>query len=89
MTNPYPEFITDEVSGCEVPNERYKIWEQGFNVGQEQKAKEIGEWLPTQIKPILSNLIAKYPEANTATIMVYFMDSISESLKSGKSVGSK
>ena len=30
MFNPYPEKLVDEVSGIEVPNEKHKIWYEGY-----------------------------------------------------------
>ena len=29
-SNPYPELITDESSGIEVPNIAYRIWLEGY-----------------------------------------------------------
>jgi len=28
--NPYPQFLIDEVSGIEVPNQKHQIWEEGY-----------------------------------------------------------
>jgi len=32
-SNPYPEKITDEISGVEVPNEHHRIWQEGYEAG--------------------------------------------------------
>lgn len=35
-TNPYPEFIVDEVSGIKVKNEKYDIWEARYNASKDR-----------------------------------------------------
>ncbi len=30
MKNPYPEFIIDETSGCEVKNGKHTLWQEGY-----------------------------------------------------------
>ncbi len=35
--NPYPEFLIDEASGIEVPDNRYKIWVEGYEAGRKSK----------------------------------------------------
>jgi len=32
--NPYLEFLIDEVSGIEVPNQKHQIWEEGYRAGK-------------------------------------------------------
>ena len=39
--NPYPKVIADEVSGIEVSNNDYYIWEEGFKAG----VKEVVEFV--------------------------------------------
>ena len=34
--NPYPKTIVDETSGVEVPNEKYRIWQEGYEAGLEE-----------------------------------------------------
>jgi len=30
MKNPHPEFILDEISGINVPNQRHRDWNEGY-----------------------------------------------------------
>jgi len=32
--NPYPEILVDETSVVEVPNDRHRIWNEGYEAGQ-------------------------------------------------------
>jgi len=32
--NPYPEMITDESSGIQVPNIAHRIWLEGYEAGK-------------------------------------------------------
>jgi hypothetical protein len=34
--NPYPQFLTDEISGMQVADTRHKIWADGYRVGQRE-----------------------------------------------------
>jgi hypothetical protein len=34
--NPYPQFLTDEVSGMQVPDTKHEIWADGYRVGQRE-----------------------------------------------------
>jgi hypothetical protein len=34
--NPYPQLMTDEVSGVQVPDIRHEIWADGYRVGQRE-----------------------------------------------------
>lgn len=31
--NPYPKLLEDEISGILVPDDRHKIWQEGYEVG--------------------------------------------------------
>ncbi len=33
MRNPYPKGIEDESSGITVPNDRHRIWQEGYEAG--------------------------------------------------------
>jgi len=33
MRNPYPKGIEDEPSGITVPNDRHRIWQEGYEAG--------------------------------------------------------
>jgi len=33
MRNPYPKGIEDESSGITVPNDKHRIWQEGFEAG--------------------------------------------------------
>ena len=46
--------------------------------------KEVGEWLPKQVKPLMNKLFEKYPAANTATIVIYLVDELTSALKRGE-----
>ena len=39
-SNPYPEMITDESSGIQVPNIAYRIWREGFNAALEESTSD-------------------------------------------------
>lgn len=41
MVNPYPKTITDEVSGIEVKNIKYEVFEEGRREG----IKQLVKWL--------------------------------------------
>ena len=41
--NPYPETITDEVSGVEVPNDLWRAWQEGQNATLKAVIKWLGE----------------------------------------------
>jgi len=32
--NPYPEILVDETSGVKVPDDRHRIWDEGYAAGQ-------------------------------------------------------
>lgn len=32
--NPYPKTLIDEASGIQVPDSRYKIWAEGYEMGR-------------------------------------------------------
>ena len=34
--NPYPEMITDECSGIQVPNITHRIWLEGYKAGRKE-----------------------------------------------------
>ena len=34
--NPYPEMITDESSGIQVPNITHRIWLEGYKAGRKE-----------------------------------------------------
>jgi len=65
--NPYPKTVIDEVSGAEVPNERWRIWQEGFNAGRqlrragEELKEQITQWV-TAYKDIAErNALAETP----------------------------
>ena len=35
--NPYPELLSDEASGIEVPDTRHKIWAEGYKAGRKSR----------------------------------------------------
>ena len=35
--NPYPQFLIDEVSGIEVPNQKHQTWEEGYKAGKRHR----------------------------------------------------
>uniref|UniRef100_A0A6M3J947 Uncharacterized protein n=1 Tax=viral metagenome TaxID=1070528 RepID=A0A6M3J947_9ZZZZ len=37
MINPYPKTIIDEVSGTEIPNQRYDDWLKGYAAAYNEK----------------------------------------------------
>ena len=57
---PYPETITDEVSGTEVPNDRYRLWNEGFKAGQEGARKEIFTEIDKIFYPMLASQSRRY-----------------------------
>ena len=38
--NPYPETITDESSGMQVPNIAHRIWQEGYEAGHARTIPE-------------------------------------------------
>ncbi len=49
--NPYPETITDEISGVEVYNQKHDLWQEGYDTREVvtkelyEALKSIQEWL--------------------------------------------
>jgi len=42
IPNPYLEILVDETSGVEVPDERHRIWDEGYEAGQRDLIEQIG-----------------------------------------------
>ncbi len=40
--NPYPEILVDETFGVEVPDQRHRIWDEGYEAGQQDLIEQIG-----------------------------------------------
>lgn len=40
--NPYPEILVGEISGVEVPDDRHRIWDEGYEAGQHDLIAQIG-----------------------------------------------
>ncbi len=40
--NPYPEILLDETPGVEVPDQRHRIWDEGYEAGQHDLIEQIG-----------------------------------------------
>jgi len=51
MENPYPETLVNETSGVEVPDNRHRIWDEGFEAGSHCIIERVGRDL----------ILAKHP----------------------------
>ena len=53
------------------------------DIMEDRLLREIGEWLQKEVINAMRRVRDKYPEANTATVLIYVMEDLSKQLQSG------
>jgi len=66
--NPYPEIMVGEISGVKVPDERHRIWDEGYEAGQRDLIEQIGR---AKIAKVLSRGVFPSKQALVTAIMDY------------------